>query len=93
MSSYEFLSLMNDDQDDDERGVVPIPWEGSFIAFSIDPAATLRYYCRGGDTVAKELVQTLACKQYAGYCVQVRRDTIEQQYPYVEAVDCWTTRS
>ncbi|KAF9053896.1 hypothetical protein BDZ89DRAFT_298126 [Hymenopellis radicata] len=60
----------DDGSEDDERGIVHIPWEGSFIAFTIDPAATLRYYCHGGDAVAKELAQDLACKQYAGYCSQ-----------------------
>ncbi|KAF8913486.1 hypothetical protein CPB85DRAFT_552096 [Mucidula mucida] len=70
MPPFEFMSLISDEEDDDERGMLHVPWPGCFIAFSIDPAATLRYYCRGGDTVAKELVQNLACKQYAGYCVQ-----------------------
>ncbi|KAF8998055.1 hypothetical protein BDZ89DRAFT_1083455, partial [Hymenopellis radicata] len=66
------MPMINDDDDseDDERGIVHIPWEGSFMVFSIDPAATLRYYCQGGDAVAKELAQNLACKQYAGYCVR-----------------------
>ncbi len=66
------MPLINDD-DDDERDIAHIPWEGSFIAFSIDPAATLQYYCQGGDAIAKALAQDLACKQYAGYCVRVRR--------------------
>ncbi len=64
------MPLINDDDDDDERGIA---WEGSFMAFSIDPVATLQYYCQGGDAVAKALAQDLACKQYAGYCVRVRR--------------------
>ncbi|KAF8913487.1 hypothetical protein CPB85DRAFT_1454624 [Mucidula mucida] len=68
MSGFEFMSLINDDEDDDERGMLHVPWPGCFIAFSIDPAATLRYYCHGGDTVAK--VQNLVCKQYAAYCSQ-----------------------
>ncbi|KAF9009174.1 hypothetical protein BDZ89DRAFT_1078677 [Hymenopellis radicata] len=42
---------------DDERGILHLPWPGSFMAFSIDPAATLRYYCQGGDALAKELAQ------------------------------------
>ncbi|KAF8879868.1 hypothetical protein CPB85DRAFT_445948 [Mucidula mucida] len=67
-----FMPLINDDDDseNDERGTLHVPWQGCFVAFSIDPAATLRYYCDGGDSVAKELVQNLACKQYAAYCVQ-----------------------
>ncbi|KAF9009184.1 hypothetical protein BDZ89DRAFT_1078695 [Hymenopellis radicata] len=66
------MPMINDDDhlEDDERGILHLPWLGSFMAFSIDPAATLRYYCQGGDAVAKELAQDLACKQYAGYCVR-----------------------
>ncbi len=79
--------------DFENEGILHIPWEGAFMAFSIDPAATLRYYCQGGDSVAKKLAQDLACKQYTGYCVQVRRDTIKQQCTYVEAVECRITRS
>ncbi len=73
----------SDDLENEEQGILHIPWEGAFMAFSIDPFATLRYYCQGGDSVAKELAQALTCKQYAGYCVQVRRDNIEQQCTYL----------
>ncbi len=62
----------DDDIEDDDRGILHVPWLGSFMAFSIDPAATLRYYCQGGDAEARELAQDLVCKQYAGYCVRVR---------------------
>ncbi|KAF8913481.1 hypothetical protein CPB85DRAFT_551941 [Mucidula mucida] len=68
------LSMINDhhELEDDERGMLHVPWLGSFVAFSIDPGATLRYYCHGGDAVAQRLAQNLACKQYAAYCVQWR---------------------
>ncbi|KAF8998057.1 hypothetical protein BDZ89DRAFT_1171094 [Hymenopellis radicata] len=55
---------------DEERGVLHVPWEGSFVAFSIDATATLQYYCQGGDVAAKEAIEQLVCKQYAGYCTQ-----------------------
>ncbi len=54
------------------RGILDVPYEGTFVAFSIDPAATLRYYCHGGDAIAKEQVENLTWKQYAGYCAYVR---------------------
>ncbi|KAF9000775.1 hypothetical protein BDZ89DRAFT_1121612 [Hymenopellis radicata] len=53
-----------------KRGILDVPYEGTFVAFSVDPAATLRYYCQGGDSVAKDLVDKLPWKQYAGYCTQ-----------------------
>ncbi|KAF8880831.1 hypothetical protein CPB85DRAFT_1340800 [Mucidula mucida] len=53
-----------------KRGILDVPYEGTFVAFSIDPAATLQYYCKGGDSVAKSLVDELTWKQYAGYCTQ-----------------------
>ncbi len=87
--------MINDhhELEDDERGMLHVPWLGSFVAFSIDPGATLRYYCHGGDAVAQRLAQNLACKQYAAYCVQVRRDTIQRsrQLTDIKAVESRTT--